>query len=251
MKFWGFYASIVVLSAVPSVAQQLPNLSQKRFATSTGVVIEVQNTSKSEITAFEARYKCNGRLALAYHFDTLLNLGSDLPMRSGAISTYTLPRPVEHCEGGVVAAIFSDGHNEGDVQTLLEMRAKRTGALAELQAFLGSSEDANVFDPKAAARDMRRRSDQVSINQALSVAEREGHMYILGVLADNLDRNAVISVPSDKTTARIPSASEMMKISNVPMETARTMVAHRRVMEWVSAFTPSALGEAQPQTASR
>jgi hypothetical protein len=191
----------------------------------------LENRSTSYLVAYYASFHCpkGGPVDM---YDALLYSGYHriAPGESALMNAGDPSR----CSGNVNAAIFSDGHTEGDPKALDQLYAKRQGAfkaLGEAIRLLNSIQSEheslqNVVDAlttrsKASLRE--KTMTAIGSNLVLSI--------VLKMLTDTRSRTLL---PSDDAAHKEPTVEEVMNATGLSREEARAIVVSKRLEGWKS-----------------
>jgi hypothetical protein len=138
------------------------------------------------------------------------------------------------CSGGVDAVIFSDGHSEGDPDSVSALYQRRRGiysGLTEALQLLDTIANHGA-NPKDVADIASRRSDSVGRDQTVDIEERMGQRQLYTRLESLLRSQMDMGVPSDSTPYRQPSIEEVAKANGIPREQAHAIVISKKFQEW-------------------
>lgn len=198
----------------------------------------LDNHGTGAVTALQAVFRCpgSGGFKAVIHTtvsDPLVNYGHDRVIPSGGHLELNVPDPTQ-CSGGVAAALFSDGHTEGDPQAVNDIYLRRRGIYDVLEAIaevLDSVERKEKTTQEALAI-LSERSKLAANDSALSTAERTGISSAYSIVKLLLSEEGNWGVPSDLTEHRGPGIREVMQSGSVSHEQAFAMVTARKIREW-------------------
>jgi hypothetical protein len=195
----------------------------------------VQNRSSSNLVAFNAPYQCP-RGGPLFHYDGLLFGNSITPPGDGIVIG---AGDLSKCTGGVDAAIFSDGHAEGDLQELTSLYAWRRGAyqgliesIRHLNA-IASKQESVEFAAKALPGEFH------STDMKTIQTESIGYHFVSGIVVKRLsDFNTDHTVPylmvPSEDVERIPRIEEVMKAEGLSRDEASVVILSRSLERWRS-----------------
>jgi hypothetical protein len=239
--FFGLLAVTLVpacaAAQVPSIHESGAFDSGKRAGTLSGspVIVwtdTIENRGSSSLVAFHATYDCPQSKTL-YDYDYLFRYGLDLSIPPGD-SVEIIAADPDQCPGGVDAAIFSDGHTEGDAQEVSPIYARRRGtykALGESIKLL-SAIAAQEKTPQQVIDIFASECHRIARDQTSDGDERTAMIALYSVLKVALrDPVATLRAPSDKT-ARQPSLAEVVKANNFSREQAQATMIIKKLNEW-------------------
>lgn len=189
----------------------------------------IRNQSQSELVAYWAPFHCPkaGPVAVA---DALLNNGNhEIPPGE---STEIHAGDPSRCSGGVTAAVFSDGHAEGDPQALDAIYSTRRGAykaLGECIEVLNAIQ--NEREPLQQALDTLKTRYQASLRDRSKGAPgyAEIYSYVVKILSD--PRWGHAQLPPDKRK-KAPAVEEVMAATGLARDEASAVVLAKRLEEW-------------------
>jgi len=197
----------------------------------------VTNLGNIAITAMHFSFGCSSKVKQTPTFDTLVEYGAPTSRPITHLQTWTSnfsSTEILTCPGGIDAAIFADGHAEGDSQKILDLYAERSGidkgikfALPLLDKVIESESN----QPEALVQ-IADTIQSVTQNVTIKIQERTGEWLVLSVVAGCLTREGEFSVPSDATKSRGASIQAVMKTENMNHARANAYVARRKLLEW-------------------
>ena len=195
----------------------------------------LENRGTTSIVAFHANFNCGRKFGNAlFDHDPFFNYGDDVDIPPGG-SVEIIAADPSRCPGGVVAAIFSDGHSEGDPQEVNNLYARRRGVYTAL------GESMKLLDliatqeqtPKQVRDILESRAKALSYDQTIDGYERLGMIVTYSKLRATLQSTqAVIHAPSDHTTHRQPFYYQLAKSQNISLEQAQAIVIGKKIQEW-------------------
>jgi hypothetical protein len=225
---------IVLLAAIAlscTSFAQVPGVAQgNAFEASPGVWHAVlTNKSASSLVAHYAFFTCGPKSGSSAMPDARLYSG-DRDVSPGENLEITAADPSQ-CTGGVKAAIFSDGHGEGDPHLLAELYARRRGAydaLGEAIELLDSIQNEqsipNVVDTLTSRRNAIREQ------KTLAAA---GSDYVFSLVLHTLDDSSYnVGLPSDDKGQTAPAVADATNANGVSREQARLIVLSNRLKAW-------------------
>jgi hypothetical protein len=139
------------------------------------------------------------------------------------------------CSGNVNAAIFSDGHTEGDSQALDHLYSTRQGAykaLVESTQLLSSIQSEH--------ESVQHVVDALTTRSKASLSEKtwiaSGRSFVLSTVLDMLTetRSGRYRLPSDDPAHKEPAVEDVMKSTGLTREEARAIVIGKRLEGWKS-----------------
>jgi hypothetical protein len=194
----------------------------------------LENRGTSSIVAFHANFNCQKLGNALFDHDPFFNYGDDVDIPPGG-SVEIIAADPSRCSGGVVAAIFSDGHSEGDPKEVNNLYARRRGVYTAL------GESMKLLDliatqeqtPKQIRDILESRAKALSYDQTIDGYERLGMIVTYSKLRATLQSTrAVIHAPSDYTTHRQPFCYQLAKSQNISLEQAQAIVIGKKIQEW-------------------
>jgi hypothetical protein len=189
----------------------------------------LQNQSTSSVVAYTVG--CKSRHNLTVLYDALLNGG---PYLGPGKSIETKVNEPSSCDVGVRAAIFSDGHAEGDPEFVGELFARRRGAhqaLGETIQLLASVYSQHM--PIADITDMIKRKS----NGGKTPQENDGYSFALLRVKQILTQPGVAhGLPRDDHDEKLPlpAIEDVMKETGVTREEADIIILNKRLETWKS-----------------
>lgn len=218
---------------------QVAGVSEEKMQTLSGWKVRIENLDPNGLVAFTHVTKCpaddtHRRSEMAYRFDPLFNYGSDKTIEPGAFHGFSISPQVSDCPGGIVAAIFSDGHSVGDPEAIKDIYRRRLGAqtaIAYALPFLEKMSSGELL-PVDVQKQLREHTGKVSLDESKLIAERQGETYVYGLLISCLNVQRAWKVPSDSAAKKQPGIEEVMKVRNLPLPQALGVVLHRKLAEW-------------------
>jgi hypothetical protein len=193
-----------------------------------------KNQSASSLVAF--RGACHGPKGgqIVLH-DALLNAG-DYYVHPGQSIELTVADPSE-CNGSVEAAIFSDGHIEGDPDVVdRDLFSPRRGAYKALEYSI--QQLASVYTqhmPIEHVIDTLEAKRQSSVQGKTEAAG--GYTFILGIVLNALRKpRTTYHLPPDNFGPKRPQPSieDVMSTNGLSRDEARVMAFTKRLGEWKS-----------------
>jgi hypothetical protein len=189
----------------------------------------LRNQSTSSLVAYTVG--CNPKRGTTILQDALMNGGS-----------YVIPgRSVEAdvndpsiCDVGVRAAIFSDGHVEGDPEFVGELFAQRSGAYKALEETTELLTP--VYAQHAPLADVIERLKRKS-NGGKTPGENGGYSFVLLQISQILTRPQVVfGLPPDYQEQKQPQPSieDVMNAKGVSRDEARVIILNKRLEAWKS-----------------
>jgi hypothetical protein len=194
----------------------------------------IENRGSSSLIAFHATFDCGRSGHLFYSHDPLFFYGRDkiiLPEGSFEIDA----ADPSHCPGGIDAAIFSDGHTEGDPVEVDAIFQRRRGIYEAIGSALTLLEDmaANkrtALQVQASFSDLETSAQK---DHTLDGPERIGMSIFFERLRLTLKTNqGVLITPSDLTVGRQPPYEKVAATQNITMEQAQATVIAKKLQEW-------------------
>lgn len=193
----------------------------------------VENQGSSALVGFHVSFNCPHSKALIDH-DPLINYGQDFDIPPGG-SIEIIAADPSSCPGEVEAAVFSDGHSEGDPVEVAGFYARRRGAYKAIGETIELM-DAIATEQKTQAEVssiLDSREHIVANDQTIEGYERFGMVQLFGkIIATLSDVRGVIQSPSDRSARRQPTAKELVREQHVSPAQAQAMVVSRKLQEW-------------------
>jgi hypothetical protein len=239
--FFGLLALTLVpgcgVAQVPSIHESGVFDSGKRAGTLSGPPAifwedTVENRGSSSLVAFHATFRCP-RSKTLFDYDYFFRFGSDFNIPPAG-SVEIIAADPDQCPGGVDAAIFSDGHTEGDPEEVSAIYGRRRGTYEGLgeSIKLLSAIAAQEKTPQQVIDIFESECHRLARDQTRDGYERMGMLLLYSQLKVTLrDPQGTIRAPSDKT-ARQPTSDEIVKAKNVSREQAQAMILTRKLNEW-------------------
>src|ERR1700761_818115 len=222
----------------PSIREHLPFNSltaDSRTAANPGIWKEViENHGSSALVAFHSTFHCGEKGNIFYDHDPLFFYGRDKPISLEGSFEIGAADPAE-CPGSIDAAIFSDGHTEGNPFEVDAIFQRRRGIYEAIDSALTLLED-RVANKRTALQVETSFSDLESSannDHTLSGPERLGMQMLFRRLRLTLKTNqGVLITPSDWTTVRQPTYDEIAAKQQISMEQAQAIVIAKKLREW-------------------
>ncbi|WP_260736795.1 hypothetical protein [Tunturiibacter lichenicola] len=222
----------------PSIREHLPsNLlsADARTASNSGVWKEViENHGSSALVAFHATFHCGTKGNILYNHDPLFFYGRDKVISPEGSFEIEAADPSE-CPGCIDAAIFSDGHTEGDpfeVDAIFQRRRGTYEAIASALTLLDdmAANKRTALQVQSSFSDLEASAYK---DRTLNGPERVGMRILFERLRLTLKTNqGVVITPSDKTVGRQPTYNEIAAKQNISMEQAQAIVIAKKLQEW-------------------
>jgi hypothetical protein len=191
----------------------------------------LRNQSPSSLVAYMA--DCNPKLDLTTIQDALLNGGPYIG--TGQTTEASVGNP-SICETGIRAAIFSDGHAEGDREFVAELFAERRGAyqaLGDTIKLLASVYTQHV--PAAEITDKLEAERKANLRKGTH--ESGGYNFVLIDISNFLkDPGVVWRFPPEYQGQRqqLPSIEDVMNTNGLSHDEARVFLLNKRLEAWKS-----------------
>jgi hypothetical protein len=192
----------------------------------------LENRSASYLVAYYASFHCpkGGPVdmydALLYSGERRIAPGESALMNAGDPS---------RCSGNVNAAVFSDGHTEGDPKALDQLYATRQGAY---KALADSTQLLNSIQSEHES--LQNVVDALTTRSKASLSEKtmaaSGSSFILSTVVEMLTetRKSHYRMPSDDAAHKEPAVEDVMKSTGLTREEARAIVIGKRLQGWKS-----------------
>jgi hypothetical protein len=192
----------------------------------------LENRSTSYLVAYYASFHCpkGGPVdmydALLYSGERRIAPGESALMNAGDPS---------RCSGNVNAAVFSDGHTEGDPKALDQLYATRQGAfkaLGEAIQLLNSIQSEH--------ESVQNVVDALTTRSKASLSEKtmaaSGRSFILSTVVEMLTetRKSHYRMPSDDAAHKEPTVEDVMNATGLSRDEARAIVVSKRLEGWKS-----------------
>jgi len=238
---------VLFLTGALSCAAQLPSIKEdgpfqdSRPGNQWRQVVE--NHGSSSISAMLSIFHCPGSggfksVDSVRVYDPMFHYGTDRDVLPGESVEMNVEDPTR-CPGGVAAAIFADGHTEGDPQTVKRLYAIRQGVyevlgdtISLLHTVAGGSDNTqNVM------RLIDERCQTVAHGKTIDSDERTAMVMIYSQLKAILsDPESVLRAPLHAAATPQPDIGEVVSTSKVSRDQARAIVMSRQLEEWRSAL---------------
>jgi hypothetical protein len=194
----------------------------------------IQNQGSSALVAFHVSFHCpkDGPLV---RYDALFHYGHNSNIPPGGSVEIDAGDPSK-CSGTVDAAIFLDGHNEGEAQSLNELYAMRRGAYTALgdSIQLLNAIANKTESPQHVIDTLETRSQE---NRREMTANAAGYAFICLIVTRTLNNPRLsVHVPSDDTAQRLPGIDEVMNLQNISANQAQAVVLSKKLQQWHSAL---------------
>ena len=240
LAFLSLYLPIACAAQTPAVIT-VPGIKtevvpSKIFGPGVGSFL-VTNESQIAITAMHFTFGCYTPKQMQNSiFDSLLYV-PDRPIepqqnRTSRFGSQEIPT----CPSGVDAAMFADGHVEGDPKAIDKIYSWRRGFdkgitfAIPLVAAIAQSEG----ERSHAVTSLAEKSNQVNQDLAVDVDERMAEVFLLRTVIECLQKEQQLGTPSDRTRAREPNVGDVMRAENLDHTQAVAYVLGRKLTEWKS-----------------
>jgi hypothetical protein len=224
----------------PSIREHLPtNLvsADVRTAANPGVRKEViENHGSSSLVAFHATFHCGRHGNVFYDHDPLHFYGKDNAISPEGSFEIQAADP-GRCPGGIDAAIFADGHTEGNPAEVDAIFQKRRGTYEAIGLVLPLLDDmaANKRTAAQVVTALRDLDATVRKDSTLDGFERFGMILFFDRLSGTIDTpQGVLPTPTDRTGQGRPTYREVAAKQNITMEQAQATVIAKKLREWRS-----------------
>jgi hypothetical protein len=222
----------------PSIREELPSNSlsaDARTAAHPGMWKEViENHGSSSLVAFHATFHCGTKGNILYNHDPLFFYGRDKVISPEGSFEIEAADPSE-CPGGIDAAIFSDGHTEGNPFEVDTIFQRRRGIYEGIGSALTLLDDM-AANKRTALQVQSSFSDLEASaykDHTLNGPEKIGMRIFIERSRLTIKTNqGVLITPSDRTVGPQPTYSEVAATQNVSIEQAQAMVIAKKLREW-------------------
>ena len=194
----------------------------------------IENHGLSALVAFHATFDCGRGGHVLYDHDPLFFYGRDMQIPSTGNFEIQAADP-SVCPGGIDAAIFADGHTEGDpvqIEAILERRRginEAIGSALPLLQKIAANKETSL-QVQAAFSELEAAANH---NHSLSGPERLGmHSLFQRLRLTLITNQGVLITPSDKNLRRPPDYSEIAATQNMSLEQTQASVIARKLQEW-------------------
>lgn len=222
----------------PSIREHLPSNSlsaDARTAAHPGMWKEViENHGSTALVAFHATFHCGTKGNVFYDHDPLFFYGRDRPISPEGSFEINAADPAE-CPGGIDAAIFSDGHTEGNPFEVDAIFQRRRGIYEGIGSALTLLDD--VAANKRTALQVQSSFSDLEASaykdHTLNGPEKIGMRIFFERIRLTIKTNqGVLITPSDWTTVRQPTYDEIAAKQHISMEQAQAIVIAKKLREW-------------------
>lgn len=193
----------------------------------------IANESNAPIVAMHFRYGC-GDLKTRQLFDVLVNYGTEHPIPYQKTWTSGFGSPeILSCPGGVDAAIFADGHTEGEQKKVEEIYHERRGVYDGI-AFVLPLLDAVVRSDTQKEEALLAISNKVAEMGNKPPDDRPalwGETGLLRVVTDTLEKERPMGIPSDMTPSE-QAVEQVMKNEHLSHASAAAFAIRARLLTW-------------------
>ena len=192
----------------------------------------LDNHSSSYLVAYYEAFHCP-KGGFGANYDALVYSGNRL-VSPGESVVIEADDPFK-CSGNVNAAIFSDGHEEGDPRYLDALYSTRRGAyraLGESIRLLNSIQSDHEPIPHVI--------DALTARNKASLAEKtwtaHGYIVVLSSVLQMLTdtRTGHHRLPSDNDGRKLPTVEDVMNATGLSRDEARAIVVSKRLEGWKS-----------------
>ena len=232
-----FFSCLLLISAV-GMSAQTQSLADSLVQVGGVWEFQVDNASEASVTALSASWSCSGgaQKDALLQMDTLLNYGHDKSIGPGKSSTDPLPVRGRRCPGTIDAALFSDGHAEGNPEAIAAIYARRAGAYKAIPTIVNALHAivTQTSTPQAVGSELQKHMSNLSHDNSVDPAERAGGMFAYSAIQSILLSNADWLVPSDSTPVHQPQIPEVMASANISHEQAQATVIAKKLQEWTN-----------------
>jgi hypothetical protein len=245
----GLFVVLAALLVSEMGVAQMPSIRESEVV-QTGSVWEevVKNLSGSSIVALHATFHCidaSGRHVTDENgsTDSLFSFSHDRNIPPGG--SYVIhEQGDQQCTGGADAAIFADGHSEGDSATITRIYDLRRGAFKGLAFIIPLFESiaSGEMTSQNAIAILSKRAKSTAIDMTRSVEDRIGENWPYNIALGALRRQNTFSTPSSFTSSRQPRIDALAKETNISREQAVAIVNMNKFKEWQAAL----LGNTEP-----
>lgn len=240
-------SGLLVLLAALFVSQlgaaQMPSIKESEVVQIGSVWEEViKNLSGSSIVALHATFHCidaNGHRIIDENgsTDSLYSFSHDRNIPPGG--SYVIHvEGYQQCTGGADAAIFADGHSEGDSAAITRIYDLRRGASKGLVFVVPLFE--SIASGKMTVQEvitiLEKHVKSTSTDMSRSVEERSGEGWPCSVALGTLRHQNTFRTPSNFTSSRQPRIDDLAKATNVSREQAHATVNMNKFKEWQAAL---------------
>jgi hypothetical protein len=216
------------MAQVPSVKEGLafqPKTSANRWFE------VIQNQGSSSIEALYAHFECP-KIGPLTRYDALFNYSSEKNIVPSASIEIEAGDPSK-CTGGVKAAIFSDGHVEGDAEALKALYDRRQGAYAALGDLIPLL-TAIATEQDTTLHVMDKLNSRLEETRKTFTPKATGYATVCVILREVWVSG--LRVPSDSTSHKAPEIEALMNEKGISRDQARAIILTRKFGEWRSAL---------------
>jgi hypothetical protein len=251
-KLLGLLGSLCLLSAsciaessntitVPGIKIEI-----KVEGTGTGWYV-VTNENPSAIVAMHFKYGCSPNVQ-SQVYDVLVSShpGPISYRQSWKFDFGSTEIPA--CPGGIDAALFEDGHHEGDADGLAVIYGWRNGILKGIDFALPLLDDviASEGNQSKALVSIADTSHSSNGDLTRAVSDRVGEWFVLGIVVSSLTKEETGCVPPDRTCRRGATTESVMQTESLNHAGANAFVLKRKLLEWKQALVDEAKLTGQP-----
>ena len=193
-----------------------------------------RNLSKAAVVAVHFTYGCDTRLKQSQVNDSLVESGFRSVNYLETAKTQVGNADVLTCPGGIDAASFADGHQEGDSAKLDLIHSQRAGALKAIAFAMPLLEDvaqSEANQPHALIA-LNNKLHHAGQDRSLSVGEWLGEIWVLGEVADALVQERTFMVPTLRQQPPEQNIQHVMSSDGVNRTRATAIVLRRELEDW-------------------
>lgn len=198
---------------------------------------KVTDESRIPVVAMHFRYGCDARVKQTPIVDFLVSERYQTSI--GSLKTYTtlfMSADILNCPGGVDAAIFADGHSEGDPKSIADIYSWRKGVykgITYVMPLLSKivQPESETEQPNALVA-ITHRESAIRQDRSSNMHENQGEFFLIGAVADSLVKEQPFGIPSDSTQFKGPDVDQVIKTEHLDHSRASAFVLRRKLLEW-------------------
>ena len=210
----------------------------------------LRNLSKAAVMAIHFSYGCGTRLKQTQILDSLVESGFRSVSYMQTAKTQVGNAETLKCPGGIDAAIFADGHTEGDSAKVVLIYIQRAGTLKGIAFALPLLEEVAQSEANQPHALVKLSNRLIETRKELSrdVIDRLGEDWVVQIVADALIREESIMVPTQLTDPPEQRIDYVMRTQSVNHTRATAIVLHSKLEDWQNLLEghPIAHKPAQP-----
>lgn len=212
------------------VATNVPSVTTEVLANGRSGELAVTNKGQTAITAMHLSFDC-GRNEHSFFDSVLYDFEPIRPLKTW---TYPFQSPIRSCASVVDAAIFADGHSEGDLRIIGEIYSNRLGydkglALAiPIVDTVAKSGD----EQHHAVASLVAKSKQIHADRGINLDERIGESSLLYIVSDCLEKGGWPRPQFEVGRPDGPEVATVMRSENLNHTQAAAYVLRSKLMEW-------------------